>query len=411
MVLSIETSPEMTSSSKTPSAAVGSTSIASSSSSPISTRNRPLQRWPTEYFWSQWKHRPLSRLSRISAEVYFLMGKPEVAWAVGAGKNLGTPVPPSVVVAGCEVGTDRIVTCEKLVPLDCHRALRFRRLVEVEVFLDIEDPLMRIFSSKLRDIQPHTVVFRHPGCSFGIFSIHSLTSCRVVCHLASMEAIKLVGSKATFYKQPDGMGTPDGACGYKDYGRTVNDGAVCTVSNKLFNNGAGCGSCYNVICTNKALCSSTGTKVVATDNGGGPAGSDFICSYLAFTKLAKPGKESELVKKGVIDVVYEKVACNYPKNLIIKITDQSSNPGYLSFAVLNQGDVLSAEVYDMVSQGWTSMRRVYGAVFDLANPPEGALKVRFTIGKVYGGTTLVYSKKWIPENWRAGRTIDTGIHL
>ncbi|XP_031097054.1 expansin-like B1 [Ipomoea triloba] len=222
---------------------------------------------------------------------------------------------------------------------------------------------------------------------------------------------KLVGSKATFYKQPDGMGTPDGACGYKDYGRTVNDGAVCTVSNKLFNNGAGCGSCYNVICTNKALCSSAGTKVVATDNGGGPAGSDFICSYLAFTKLAKPGKESELVKKGVIDVVYEKVACNYPKNLIIKITDQSSNPGYLSFAVLNQGDVLSAEVYDMGSQGWTSMRRVYGAVFDLANPPEGAMKVRFTVGKVYGGTTLVYSKKWIPENWRAGRTIDTGIHL
>nr|GMD95501.1 hypothetical protein Iba_chr15aCG12910 [Ipomoea batatas] len=165
MVLSIETSPEMTSSSKTPSAAVGSTSIASSSSSPISTRNRPLQRWPTEYFLSQWKHRPLSRLSRISAEVYFLMGKPEVAWAVGAGKNLGTPDPPSVVVAGCEVGTDRI-------------ALRFRRLVEVEVFLDIEDPLMRIFSSKLRDIQPHTVVFRHPGCFFGIFSIHSLTSCR-----------------------------------------------------------------------------------------------------------------------------------------------------------------------------------------------------------------------------------------
>nr|GMD78416.1 expansin-like B1 [Ipomoea batatas]GMD82239.1 expansin-like B1 [Ipomoea batatas] len=26
---------------------------------------------------------------------------------------------------------------------------------------------------------------------------------------------KLVGSRATFYKQPDGMGTPDGACGYK----------------------------------------------------------------------------------------------------------------------------------------------------------------------------------------------------
>nr|GMD41585.1 uncharacterized protein LOC109229625 [Ipomoea batatas] len=36
--------------------------------------------------------------------VYFLMGKPEVAWAVGAGKNLGTPDPPSVVVAGTDIG-------------------------------------------------------------------------------------------------------------------------------------------------------------------------------------------------------------------------------------------------------------------------------------------------------------------
>ncbi|XP_031096841.1 expansin-like B1 [Ipomoea triloba] len=190
---------------------------------------------------------------------------------------------------------------------------------------------------------------------------------------------KLVGSRATFYKQPDGMGTPDGACGYKDYGRTVNDGAVCTVYNKLFNNGAGCGSCHNVICTNKALCNSAGTKVVTTDNGGRPPGSDFICSYLAFTKLARPGKESELIKKGVIDVIYEKVPCNYPKNLIIKITDQSSNPWYLGFAVLNQGDVQTVEVYDMGRKAWIAMRRVYDGVFDLSNPPEGALKVRFTI--------------------------------
>lgn len=60
---------------------------------------------------------------------------------------------------------------------------------------------------------------------------------------------------------------------------------------------------------------------------------------------------------------------------------------------------------------WIAMRRVYGAVFDLSNPPEGALKVRFTVGKVYGGTTLVYSRARIPENWQPGKTIDTGIHL
>ena len=39
----------------------------------------------------------------------------------------------------------------------------------------------------------------------------------------------------------------DGACGYGEYGRTVNNGliAVAAVAN-LYRNGAGCGACYKV---------------------------------------------------------------------------------------------------------------------------------------------------------------------
>nr|GMD78413.1 expansin-like B1 [Ipomoea batatas]GMD82243.1 expansin-like B1 [Ipomoea batatas] len=151
--------------------------------------------------------------------------------------------------------------------------------------------------------------------------------------------------------------------------------------------------------------SSTGTKVVVTDNGGGPTGTDFICSYVGFRKMAKAGKEDELVKKGIVGITYEKVPCDYTDSVAIKVTDQSSNPGYLSILVLNAGDVASVEVYDTESGTWIAMRRVYGAVFDLSNPPEGELQVRLQIG-----TSTDYSKNPIPDTWTAGDVIDTGIH-
>jgi len=37
-----------------------------------------------------------------------------------------------------------------------------------------------------------------------------------------------------------------GACGFGEYGRTVNDGSVAGVS-RLWRNGSGCGACYQVI--------------------------------------------------------------------------------------------------------------------------------------------------------------------
>lgn len=36
-----------------------------------------------------------------------------------------------------------------------------------------------------------------------------------------------------------------GACGFGEYGRTVNDGSVAGVS-RLWKNGSGCGACYQV---------------------------------------------------------------------------------------------------------------------------------------------------------------------
>ncbi|KAA3469138.1 expansin-like B1 [Gossypium australe] len=53
-------------------------------------------------------------------------------------------------------------------------------------------------------------------------------------------------SRATYYSRPDGLGTPSGACGFGEYGRNISDGNVAGVY-KLYNNGIGCGACYQQV--------------------------------------------------------------------------------------------------------------------------------------------------------------------
>ncbi|MCD7466616.1 hypothetical protein HAX54_003463 [Datura stramonium] len=188
-------------------------------------------------------------------------------------------------------------------------------------------------------------------------------------------------SKAAFYTTADGMGTPSGACGYGDYGKDVNNGEVCTASRRLYRNGAGCGACYQVRCKNTALCSEEGTKVVVTDSADGQE-ADFILSYKAYAKLAKnPSLAPHLCGKGVVDIEYRRVSCGYGGNLMEE------------------------------SQQWISMRRAYGAVWDLSSPPCGDLKVRFLTSTSVETKWVQSDKAVIPAQWKAGLTIETDIQL
>lgn len=57
------------------------------------------------------------------------------------------------------------------------------------------------------------------------------------------------------------------------------------------------------------------------------------------------------------------------------------------------------------------MRRSYGAVFDLSNPPKGNLKLKIQI-KVDGKTKWVQSDKTvIPDHWKADSTYETDVQI
>ncbi|KAJ9173318.1 hypothetical protein P3X46_016469 [Hevea brasiliensis] len=219
-------------------------------------------------------------------------------------------------------------------------------------------------------------------------------------------------SRATYYGSPDCLGTPTGACGFGEYGRKVNDANVAGVS-RLYKNGTGCGACYQVRCKAPQLCSDDGVNVVVTDYGEGD-NTDFILSTSAYARLARPNMALELFAYGVVNVEYRRISCRYAGyNIMFKIHEHSRFPDYLAIVILYQGgqnDIVAVEIWQEDCKEWIGMRRAYGAVFDMANPPKGYLTMRFQVSGS-AGLKWVQATNAIPGDWRAGVAYDSAIQL
>ncbi|RVW50809.1 Expansin-like B1 [Vitis vinifera] len=188
-------------------------------------------------------------------------------------------------------------------------------------------------------------------------------------------------SRATYYGSPDCLGTPTGACGFGEYGRSVNGGNVGAVS-RLYRNGTGCGACYQVRCKVPNLCADNGMKVVVTDHGEGDY-TDFILSPRGFSMLARPNMAADLFAYGVVGIEYRRVPCQYPGSNIFFKED---------------------------CQEWKGMRKSYGAVWDMANPPKGPVGLRFQVSG-RGGQKWVQLMNVIPSDWKAGVAYDSAFQL
>eukprot|EP01018_Ginkgo_biloba_P016512 Gb_19114 [translate_table: standard] len=210
-----------------------------------------------------------------------------------------------------------------------------------------------------------------PGVVLVLFMLNGVLSCDD-CYIKS---------RATFYGSVDYLGTPGGACGYKSFGRNLNGGDVAAVA-FLYRDGAGCGACYQIRCTDPNLCNSEGINVVVTDFGHGDR-TDFILSPSAYSKLAINGKSIELVASGVVEIEFRRISCRYPGyNIMFKVDENSKYPDYLALNIWYQGgrkDIVAVEVSLEGSNQWKPCRRSHGAVWDIVSPPRGALSVRFLV--------------------------------
>ncbi|KAJ9707029.1 hypothetical protein PVL29_002147 [Vitis rotundifolia] len=219
-------------------------------------------------------------------------------------------------------------------------------------------------------------------------------------------------SRATYYGSADGLGTPTGACGFGEYGRSINGGKVGAVS-RLYRGGTGCGACYQVRCKIPNLCADDGTKVVVTDHGGG-GNTDFILSPRGFSTLARPNRAADLISYGAVGIEYRRVPCQYPgSNILFKVHENSRFPDYLAIVMLYQAgrsDITAVDIWKKDSQAWRSMRKSHGAVWDMANPPKGPVNLRLQVSG-RGGQKWVQLMNVIPSDWKAGVAYDSRFQL
>ncbi|CAI9759479.1 unnamed protein product [Fraxinus pennsylvanica] len=214
-------------------------------------------------------------------------------------------------------------------------------------------------------------------------------------------------SRATYYGSHEGGGTASGACGFGEFGKTVNNGEVTAVS-KLYHSGSGCGACFQVKCKIPSHCSEEGVKVVVTDYGEGDR-TDFIMSKRGFEKLAHPDMAAQLFAYGVVDIEYKRVPCDYGRDLELSIHESSNYPDYLAMVPLFSEGISDITGIDIGPEGceeWMPMRRVYGAVFDISNPPVGSFRARvhYASQEQVNIEQLTFD---IPRDWKIGVAYDT----
>ncbi|KAK6918590.1 Expansin, cellulose-binding-like domain [Dillenia turbinata] len=224
---------------------------------------------------------------------------------------------------------------------------------------------------------------------------------------------------ATWYGSPTGAGSDGGACGYMSaVGEPPFNSKISAGGPSLFRSGAGCGTCFEVKCTENAACSGQQATVVITDEcPGGPCLAEpvhFDLSGAAFGAMAKPGREDQLRNVGVLNIQYRRqvVQCKYPGVKIAFRVDPGSNPWYFSTAVEfvnGDGDLAAVEVQEASSKQWLPMQRLWGAVWKLnsGNPLNGPFSIKLTTPSKM---TLV-AKNVIPSGWVPGRIYHSKVNF
>jgi hypothetical protein len=227
-----------------------------------------------------------------------------------------------------------------------------------------------------------------------------------------------LAAKATWYGPPTGAGPEDngGACGFKNANKYPFSSMTSCGNEPLFQDGAGCGSCYQIRClkNNNPACSGEPRTVVITDMNYYPvARYHFDLSGTAFGAMAFGGQNDQLRHAGIIDMQFKRVPCQYPGLTVTFHVQHGSNPYYLAILVEYEngdGDVDQVDIMEsrpdpsagtedgMAPTGeWVPMKESWGSIWrmDTRRPLQGPFSLRITNES---GKTLV-ADQVIPADW------------
>ncbi|KAL1541664.1 hypothetical protein AAHA92_25858 [Salvia divinorum] len=228
----------------------------------------------------------------------------------------------------------------------------------------------------------------------------------------SRDEASLVGhgwglARATFYGPPDGRDGMGGACGYTNvfeqgYGR-----ATTALSTALFNQGAACGTCYEIVCVNAPQSRKSGKiRVTATnfcppdyskttDIWCNPPQKHFDLAMPMFLKIAE-------YKAGVVPVIYRRVKCGKTGGVKFVMGGNKYWTLVLVYNVGGVGDIKSVRVRSSGSSGWTQMNRNWGQNWLLTGQILLGKALSFEVTSSDG--SVVRAINVVPSNWNFGMT-------
>ncbi|KAJ4957233.1 hypothetical protein NE237_014016 [Protea cynaroides] len=223
---------------------------------------------------------------------------------------------------------------------------------------------------------------------------------------------------ATFYGDQTGASADmGGACGYGNLYSAGYGTETAALSSTLFQNGYGCGTCYQIRCVQSPHCYSGNpyTTITATnlcppnwnepsDDGGwcNPPRSHFDMSQPAFMQIAD-------WHAGIVPVMYRRVPCQRKGGIQFQI---QGNGYWLLVYVMNvagAGDVGNMYVKG-TKTGWISMSHNWGASYQAFATLTGqALSFRLT-SETTGLSVIAWNAA--PSNWYFGMTYEakTNFH-
>ncbi|CAI9294282.1 unnamed protein product [Lactuca saligna] len=220
---------------------------------------------------------------------------------------------------------------------------------------------------------------------------------------------------ATWYGDRHGAGS-GGACGWANDVKSAPFSAMIAAGNaNLFLEGKGCGTCYQVLCTQEPYCSKNPITVTITDECPGECNKvpfAFDLSGTAFGAMSNPGQADNLRNLGQVNIQYRRVACNYGSTKIAFKIDPKVNPYWFAMAVEfceGDGGLDAVEVAANGSQEFRCMENIWGAVWAVSIDPSfrGPFSFRLFSRKNEGVVAL----KAIPYTFVPGQTYYSHVNF
>ncbi|GJP78871.1 hypothetical protein CLOP_g9137 [Closterium sp. NIES-67] len=220
--------------------------------------------------------------------------------------------------------------------------------------------------------------------------------------LVVLASTLLPSANAVYATFSEGINSGGGACNYEGNLRDdplFNNGMTAMIPHSRYENGKGCGTCYEVECLNHASCRSS----VVTVRAVGVQGEDFLLSDTAWDEISNDRSA------GRVEIRYRGVDCPNNGGIAVKIMP-GSNPYWFAIQVLGAAGAGGVDLLELSTDGenWTSMSQLGNSATWTLNPAKDVVDVGVAVNlrvTLVGGAQqpLVWTDA-IPVGWSAGTT-------